>query len=145
MKNPHIDEILGKGKRGPAYPNLERLLKIIPNRYILVNVISQRARDILIWKRCRDFRLDEEYMEEQGEYSPAEWKRRQEECEKAQHIPPPQVECDIDNEDPIDVAIAELLAGKLTYEMTSKTYRDLLMEEDQAKWVEISIEEEEER
>ncbi len=139
MNKPHIDEFL-KGKRGAAYPHLEHLLKIIPNRYILANVISQRARDLLLWKRCRDFRLGEDLTPEK-EYTEAEWKRRVEECEKARNVIEPQVECDVEKENPIDIAIAELLAGKLKYEMQAKTYRDLLLDEEKAKWVDISVEE----
>jgi len=45
MGKPKINEILGK-KRDVAYPPMDRLLKIIPNRYILVNIIARRARDL---------------------------------------------------------------------------------------------------
>lgn len=45
MVKPKINEILGR-KRDAAHPPLDRLLKVIPNRYILVNIIARRARDL---------------------------------------------------------------------------------------------------
>jgi DNA-directed RNA polymerase subunit omega len=102
MTKPRIEEILGPN-RDAAHPSLDRLLEKIPNRYILVNVIAKRARDI------RNGSL-------------------------------PLVECDPENEDPIDIAIAEVLAGLITYVPPEQTHREL-MDSESTEWQEVRLDE----
>ena len=45
-KKPRISDILGKRHGSSTQVPVDRLLEIIPNRYLLVNVLSRRARDI---------------------------------------------------------------------------------------------------
>jgi DNA-directed RNA polymerase subunit omega len=102
MAKPHIDEILG-ANRDAAHPSLDRLLEKIPNRYILVNVIAKRARDI------RNGSL-------------------------------PLVDCDADNENPIDIAVAEVMSGRITYVPPEQSYRDM-MDFDPSAWPEVHLDE----
>lgn len=102
MTKPHINEILGTN-RDAAHPSLDKLLEKIPNRYILVNVIAKRARDI------RNGSM-------------------------------PLVECDPENDNPIDIAIAEVLAGRITYVPPEMTYRQL-MDFDPGDWPEVRLDE----
>ncbi|MGH8103955.1 MAG: DNA-directed RNA polymerase subunit omega [bacterium] len=45
-RKPRISDILGKRRGGGVHTPMDRLLEIVPNRYLLVNVIARRARDI---------------------------------------------------------------------------------------------------
>ncbi len=97
-----IDEILGKD-RHPATPPLEKLLEIVPNRYLLVNIIAKRAHDL---------------------HEGAD----------------PLIECDPERDSPIDIAIAELLAGKIAPIQPEKTYEELMSTED-VEWEEVELDE----
>ena len=46
-------------KTGMLYPAMGRLTSYVPNRYLLVNVVARRARQIAIEAQHRDEPLDE--------------------------------------------------------------------------------------
>lgn len=45
-RKQRVVDILGKRRGGTYHAPLDRLLDVIPNRYLLVNVLARRARDI---------------------------------------------------------------------------------------------------